>query len=52
MASFADNNMIYNCNKAGGVIKITSLTKLNVDQIPPMITKVVLIDMIKHFGVK
>ena len=42
-----ENNMLYNCNKAGDIIKITGLTKLGVDKIPPMIARAVLIDMTK-----
>ncbi len=51
LGHLGENNMLYNCNKAGDVIKITGLTKLGVDKIPPMIARAVLIDMTKHFGV-
>ena len=52
LGHLGENNMLYNCNKAGDVIKITGLTKLCVDKIPPMIARAVLIDMTKHFGVE
>ena len=52
LGHLGENNMLYNCNKAGDVIKITGLTKLGVDKIPPMIAREVLIDMTKHFGVE
>ena len=52
LGHLGENNMLYNCNKAGDVIKITGLTKLGVDKIPPMIARAVLIDMTKHFGVE
>ena len=52
LGHLGENDMLYNCNKAGDIIKITGLTKLGVDKIPPMITRGVIIDMTKHFGVK
>ena len=45
LGHLGENNMLYNCNKAGDVIKITGLTKLGVDKIPPMIARAVLIDI-------
>lgn len=51
LGHLGENDMLYNCNKAGDVIKTTGLTKLGVDKIPPMVARAVLIDMTKHFGV-
>ncbi len=51
LGHLGENNMLYNCNKAGDIIKTTGLTKLGVDKIPPMIARAVIIDMTKHFDV-
>jgi kynurenine formamidase len=42
----------YTCNKSEDFVRTTGLTKLGVDQIPPLIGRGVLIDMAKHFGVE
>ena len=34
LGHLGENDMLYNCNKAGDVIKTTGLTKLGVDKIP------------------
>jgi hypothetical protein len=52
LGHLGENDMLYNWNNAGDVIKITGLTKLGVDKIPPMIARAVIIDMTSHFGVK
>ena len=51
LGHLGENDMLYNCNKAGDITKITGLTKLGVDKIPPLIARAVIIDMTKHFGV-
>ena len=51
LGHLGEDDMMYNCNKAGDIIKITGLTKLGVDKIPPMIARGVIIDMTMHFGV-
>ncbi len=52
LGHLAEGNVYYNCNKAADFVKITGLTKLSVDKIPPMVARGVLIDMAKHFGVE
>ena len=52
LGHLGEGNVYYNCNKAADFVKITGLTKLSVDKIPPMIARGVLIDMAEHFGVE
>ena len=52
LGHLGENDMLYNCNKAGEVAKVTGLTKMGVHNIPPMVARGVVINMAKHFGVK
>ena len=52
LGHLGENDMLYNCNKAGDVAKVTGLTKMGVHNIPPMVARGVLINMAKHFGVE
>jgi len=42
----------YNCNHGADFAALTGLTKLGIHTIPPIISRAVLIDMTKHFGVE
>lgn len=42
----------YNCNKATDISQVTGLTRLGIHQVPPMVSRGVLINMAKHFGVE
>lgn len=52
LGHLGENDMLYNCNKAGDVAKVTGLTKMGVHNIPPMVARGVVINMAKHFGVE
>ena len=52
LGHLGENDMLYNCNKAGDVAKVTGLTKMGVHNIPPMVSRGVVINMAKHFGVE
>lgn len=45
------DGVFYNGNKAEDFVKVTGLTKLGIEKIPPIVTRGVLIDMAKHKGV-
>ena len=47
LGHLGENDMLYNCNKAGDVIKITGLTKMGVDKDTSMIARAVILDMTK-----
>ncbi|MFK7731433.1 MAG: cyclase family protein [Pseudomonadales bacterium] len=42
----------YNCNKATDISQVTGLTRLGIHGVPPMVSRGVLINMAKHFGVE
>jgi len=42
----------YNCNDPKDISKLTGLTKLGVEKIPPLVARGVLIDIAKHRGVE
>ncbi len=44
------NHTYYNGNHASDFVANTGLTKLSIDQLPPIATRGVLLDMAKHFG--
>jgi len=50
LGHLGQSDVYYNCNKGVDFAKITGLTKLGVDKIPPMIGRGVMIDMAKHAG--
>ena len=52
LGHLGENDMLYNCNKAGEVAKVTGLTKMGVHNIPPMVARGIVINMAKHFGVQ
>jgi kynurenine formamidase len=45
------NGTYYNCNKAEDISEITGLTRLGIENVPPLVTRGVVLDMAKHFGV-
>ena len=42
----------YNCNEAEDFITITGAKKLGIENVPPLVTRGVMLDMPKYFGVK
>jgi kynurenine formamidase len=46
-----EDGMFYNCHRGADFSAITGLTRLDISQVPPMVTRGVLIDMAKHFDV-
>jgi len=46
------DNIYYNGNQAKDFVKVTGLEKLGIEQVPPIVTRGVLIDMAKHKGVE
>jgi kynurenine formamidase len=42
----------YNCNKAVDISEITGLTRLGIENVPPLVARGVLLDMAGHFGVE
>jgi kynurenine formamidase len=42
----------FNCNKAQDFANITGLSKMGIEQVPPLVARGVLLDMAGHFGVK
>jgi len=52
LGHLGERGVYYNCNSSEDFVRVTGLTKLSVDKIPPMIGRGVLIDMAKHKGVK
>ncbi len=41
----------YNCNKAADISEITGLTRLGIENVPPLVARGVVLDMASHFGV-
>jgi kynurenine formamidase len=41
----------YNCNRAQDISDISGLTRLGIEQVPPLVTRGVVLDMAGHFGV-
>ena len=52
LGHLVEHDMLYNCNKSGEVAKVTGLTKMGVHNIPPMVTRGVVLDMAGYFGVE
>jgi kynurenine formamidase len=44
------DNVYYNCNKAAEFAKVDGLTKLGVQNLPPIATRAILLDMVGYFG--
>src|SRR4029079_17329816 len=44
------DNVYYNCNKASDFAKVDGLTKLGIENVPAIATRVVLLDMAGFFG--
>ena len=44
------NHVYYNGLQPKDFVELTGLTKLGIDQIPPIVTRGVLLDMARHFG--
>jgi kynurenine formamidase len=51
LGHLGEDGTYYNCNKAVDFVHIAGLKKLGVHNIPPLISRGVMIDMAKHFGV-
>lgn len=45
------DHVYYNCNKAADFAQSGGLTKLGIENIPPIVTRGVLLDMTDHYGV-
>src|SRR3546814_17511539 len=45
------DNVFYNGNRAEDFVKVTGLEKLGIHNVPPIVTRGVLLDMAKHKGV-
>ena len=45
------NGEYYNCNHAKDFAQITGLTKLGIENVPPIVARGILLDMAGHFGV-
>lgn len=52
LGHMGENGAYYNCNKATDISQVTGLTRLGIHQVPPMISRGVLINMARHFGVE
>ena len=44
------NHVYYNGNHANDFVSVTGLTKLSVHELPPIVSRGILLDMSKHFG--
>ena len=42
----------YNCNKGKDFAKISGLTKLGIETVPPIVARGIILDMAEHFGVE
>ena len=51
LGHLGESGVYYNCNKAVDFVHITGLKKLGIHKIPPLISRGVMLDMAKHFGV-
>jgi kynurenine formamidase len=49
LGHLGEDGIYYNCNNEKDFAKLTGLTKLSVDKMPPLVGRGVLIDMAKHF---
>ena len=52
LGHLGEDGMYYNCNAGKDFAALTGLTKLGIHTIPPMVSRGVMIDMAKHFGVE
>ena len=46
------DGMYYNCNHSTDIAKITGLTKLGIETVPPIVARGIVLDMAGHFGVE
>ena len=46
------DGMYYNCNHSNDIAKITGLTRLGIETVPPIVTRGIILDMAAHFGVE
>jgi len=46
----SDGNF-YNCNSAQEISEISGLTRLGIENVPPLVARGIVLDMAKHFGV-
>lgn len=52
LGHMGEAGVFYNCNRGEDFSLITGLTRLDTSQVPPIVTRGVVIDMAKHFGVE
>jgi kynurenine formamidase len=52
LGHLGESGTFYNCNRGEDFAAITGLSKLDISQIPPMVSRAVLINMAAHFGVE
>ncbi|UOM35324.1 cyclase family protein [Acuticoccus sp. I52.16.1] len=45
-----DGTYFYNCNEAGEISKVTGMTKLGLEKVPPLVARGVVLDMAAHAG--
>ncbi len=50
LAHLGHDNVYYNCNKAADFVKTDGLTRLGIETVPPIATRVVVLDMVGYFG--
>ena len=52
LGHLGENGMYYNCNEAKDFSAIGGLTKLGIEQVPPIVARGIVLDMAGHFGVE
>lgn len=50
LGHLGESDVYYNCNEGVDFAQVTGLTKLGTHNIPPLVARAVLIDMVKHLG--
>lgn len=46
------DGVYYNCNKASDFAQLTGLTRLGIENVPPIVARGIVLDMAHHFGVE
>ena len=52
LGHLGEDGMYYNCNDGKDFAALTGLKKLGIHKIPPLVSRGVMVDMAKHFGVE
>jgi len=52
LGHLGENGMYYNCNDAKDFSAIGGLTRLGIEQVPPIVARGIVLDMAGHFGVE